>query len=46
MIFDVILQINEDILNIRFMLKGIEPSELGEMINEDNVKTMTIDRFN
>lgn len=45
LIFDVIVKINENSFNIRFMFKGEEPSELGEMINENNIKAITSDKF-
>lgn len=43
LISDVILKINENAFNIRFLLERVEPSELCEMINENNIKTITID---
>lgn len=43
LICDVILKINENTLNVRFLLERVEPSELCEMINENNLKMVTID---
>ena len=42
--FNMFLKLNKHIIDIRFMLKQIEPSKATESINKTHIETMSTDR--